>query len=97
MDAARVIEVEHLGGRVLRVVFSDGLVRELDFAGALPGVLAIIDDDDVFPNVTVDAVARTVTWPEGVDFDPDVLHGDQAPASGTGPKLLREHHREPAR
>lgn len=97
MDVARVVEVEHLGGRVLRVVFSDGLVRELDFAGALPGVLAIIDDDDVFPNVTVDAVARTVTWPEGVDFDPDVLHGDRAPASGTGPKLLREHHSEPAR
>jgi len=97
MQAARVIEVKHLGGRVLRVVFSDGLVRDLDFAGTLPGVLAIIDDDDVFPNATVDAVARTVTWPEGVDFDPDVLHGDQAPASGTGPKLLREHHRNPGR
>lgn len=82
---------------MLRVVFSDGLVRELDFAGALPGVLAIIDDDDVFPNVTIDAVARTVAWPEGVDFDPDVLHGDQTSASGTGPKVLREYHREPAR
>jgi hypothetical protein len=97
MQAARVMEVEHLGGRVLRVVFSDGLVRELDFAGTLPGALAIIDDDDVFPNVTVDVVAGTVAWPEGVDLDPDVLHGDHAPASGTGPRLLREHHREPAR
>lgn len=97
MEAARVIEVEHLGRRVLRVTFDDGLVRELDFAEALPGVLAIIDDDDVFPTVTVDRVARTVAWPAGVDFDPDVLHGDQAPARGTGPRVIREYHREPAR
>jgi hypothetical protein len=48
MDAARVTDVEHLGGRVLRVVFADGLVRELDFSGALPGVLSVIDDDAVF-------------------------------------------------
>ena len=97
MDVARVIEVEHLGGRVLRVMFSDGLVRELDFAGALPGVLAIIDDDDVFPTVTIDRVSRTVTWPAGVDLDPYVLHGDETAANGTGPRVLREYHREPAR
>jgi hypothetical protein len=97
MDAARVTDVEHLGGRVLRVVFADGLVRELDFDGALPGVLSAIDDDDVFPTVTVDPVARTISWPVGVDFDPDVLHGDQGPAAGVGPRLLREYHSEPAR
>lgn len=97
MDAARVTDVEHLGGRVLRVAFADGLVRELDFAGALPGVLSSIDDDDIFPTVTIDPVARTISWPAGVDLDPDVLHGDQPPATGTGPKLLREYPREPAR
>ena len=97
MDAARVTDVEHLGGRVLRLVFADGLVRELDFADALPGILATIDDDDAFPTVTVDPVARTISWPAGVDFDPDVLHGDQVPASGTGPRLVREYHGEPAR
>ncbi|MGD9998026.1 MAG: DUF2442 domain-containing protein [Ilumatobacteraceae bacterium] len=97
MNAARVTDVEHLGGRVLRIVFADGLVRELDFAGVLPGVLASIDDDDVFPTVTVDPVARTISWPVGVDFDPDVLHGDQDPAAGVGPRLLREYHSEPAR
>lgn len=97
MDAARVTDVDHLGGRVLRVVFADGLVRELDFSGALPGVLAVIDDDDVFPTVTVDQVARTISWPAGVDFDPDVLHGDEGSATGVGPKLLREYHGQPAR
>jgi Protein of unknown function (DUF2442) len=97
MDAARVTNVEHVGGRVLRVVFADGLIRELDFTGVLPGVLSGIDDDDVFPTARVDPVARTVSWPIGVDFDPDVLHGDHVPASGIGPKLVREYHGEPAR
>jgi hypothetical protein len=97
MDTVRVTDVEHLGGRVLRIVFADGLVRELDFEGALPGVLSAIDDDDVFPTVIVDPVARTISWSAGIDFDPDVLHGDEPPASGTGPKVLREHHGEPAR
>ncbi len=97
MDAARVTDVEHLGGRVLRVVFADGLVREFDFSGALPGVLSVIDDDAVFPTVTVDPVAGTISWPEGVDFDPDVLRGKDVPAPGTSPKLMREYHGEPAR
>lgn len=97
MGAARVTDVEHLEGRVLRVVFADGLVRELDFDGALPGVLSAIDDDEVFPTVTVDPVARTIAWTVGVDFDPDVLHGDQNSATGVGPRLLREYHGEPAR
>ena len=50
MGAARVTDVEHLGGRVLRVVFSDELVSELDIAGALPGVFAAIHDE-VLPTV----------------------------------------------
>ena len=43
-DLTRVTAVERLGARSLSITFSDGLVRELDFAGALPGVLASIDD-----------------------------------------------------
>ena len=62
---ARVTEVEHLGARTLRVVFSDGLVRELDFAGALPGVLATLDEDITFAGATVDSTAGTVCWPNG--------------------------------
>ena len=87
----RVTDVEHLGARTLRVVFSDGLVRELDFAGRLPGVLATIDDDVVFAQATVDSVAGTLCWPDGIDLDPDVLHGDQASASAVQPRLLREY------
>ena len=89
---ARVTAVEHLGARLLRITFSDGLVRELDFADALPGVLATIDDDDdVFAGVAVDAVAGTISWSTGIDLDPDVLHGDDASASVVQPHVLREY------
>jgi len=33
----RVLEVEHLGEHRLRLTFSNGLVRELDFAGVIQG------------------------------------------------------------
>ena len=88
---ARVTAVEHLGARLLRVTFSDGLVRELDFIDALPGVLATIDDDEVFAEVAVDSVAGTISWPNGIDLDPDVLHGDDASASAIQPSVTREY------
>jgi hypothetical protein len=93
----RVIKVEHLGARVLRVTFSDGLVRELDFAGALPGVLSMIDDDVAFATATVDSVAGTVCWPVGIDLDPDVLHGERESASTPSPRALREYRLQQAR
>lgn len=92
----RVTDVEHLGARTLRVTFSDGLVRELDFVGELPGILATIDDDAAFAGATVDGVAGTVCWANGVDLDPDVLHGDHAPASGVWPRLVREYRLQQA-
>ena len=42
----RIVNVQHLGVRVLRVRFDDGLSRDLDFAGTLDGVLANIDNDE---------------------------------------------------
>ena len=88
---ARVTDVKHLGRRVLRVTFSDGLVRELDFASALLGVLATVDNDAIFATATVDSVCGTVCWPNGIDLDPDVLHGDQMSASAVHPELRREY------
>jgi hypothetical protein len=88
---ARVTDVEHLDARALRVTFSDGLVRELDFTDALPGVLADLDNDETFAQVAVDSTAGTVCWPNGIDLDPDVLHGDHPSASQNAPRLLREY------
>jgi hypothetical protein len=88
--------VEHLGGRRLRLTFSDGLVRELDFSGVLVGgVFEPLNDPALFAQVSVDEVAGTIAWPNGVDLDPDVLHGDHEPASGRAPKVLAAYRLRP--
>lgn len=93
---ARVVDVEHLGELRLRVGFSDGLVRDLDFDPVLVGYLACIREAADFATVKVDEVAGTLCWPGGIDFDPDVLHGDALPATGESPTVLAERHRHKA-
>jgi hypothetical protein len=94
----RVQKADYLGGYVVRLTFSDGLIRELDLEPMIElGILEQIKDHGVFAQVAVDTVAGTIFWPTGVDLDPDVLHGDHAPATGQGPVLLVEDHlRTPA-
>jgi uncharacterized protein DUF2442 len=90
---ARVVDVEHLGEHRLRLTFSDGLVRELDFANAVQewgGVFEPLSDPAFFAQVAVDPVAGTIAWPNGVDLDPDVLHGDHEPASGRSATVLKQ-------
>jgi Protein of unknown function (DUF2442) len=94
---ARVAQVEPLGDLRLRLTFTDGLVRELDFEDALSGSLFDqLREPSYFSQVTVDPTTGTVTWPNEIDFDPDVLHGDHPPASGRGPRLISEHHQRAA-
>lgn len=95
-ELPRVVEVEHLGNLSLRLTFSDGLVRELDFDALLVGgLLEPLRDPSLFGKVKVDEIAGTICWPNGVDLDPDVLHGDHVPASGKPPSLLREYRLRP--
>jgi hypothetical protein len=94
MAMVRVSEVEVIGARVLRVVFTDGLVRELDFAACNRGVFAVLDEDATFAAVGVDPVAGTVCFPGGLDFDPDVLHGDSPAATQPQPTLIRQYRLE---
>jgi len=93
---ARVVDVEHLGDLRLRLTFTDGLVRELDFDAVLDGgVFAPLREQILFAQVSLDTVAGTIAWPNGVDLDPDVLHGDHAPASSQSPVVLKEYHLRP--
>jgi len=90
------VDVEHLGDYRLRLTFSDNLARELDFEGVLDGeVFEPLLDRAVFARVSIDTVAGTIFWPNGVDLDPDVLHGDHEPATGHGPTLVKEYHFRP--
>jgi len=88
----RIVSVEPLGGHRLRLRFSDDLVRELDFAGVLVGgVFGPLEDEATFAQASIDPIAGTICWPNGVDLDPDVLHGDHDPATGASPTLIREY------
>jgi len=60
-------------------------VHEVDLASLLQtgGVFASIrDDGELFRAVAVDREFGTIMWPGDIDLDPDVLRGDQVPASG---------------
>lgn len=90
----RVREAGVVQARVLRIVFSDGVVRELDFAPCQDGLFALLRDDEVFRAVAVDPVAGTVSFPGGIDFDTDVLRGDAEAASPQQPVLVRQYRIE---
>jgi Protein of unknown function (DUF2442) len=80
-----ITDVAPLTDRWLRLTFQDGAVHEVDLAAVLAagGVMsAIRDDDELFRAVTVDPEWGTIRWPNDVDLDPDVLRGDEAPATG---------------
>jgi hypothetical protein len=94
---ARIRQVDHLGGLALRLTFDDGLVRDLDFDPTLHGgLLEALRDTALFAQAFVDEESGTVAWPNGIDLDPDVLHGDYEPATGAGPKVLAERRLKPA-
>ena len=85
-----VESVEVPRDHVLRLTFDDGITRELEFlAGSNQGtVFAPLDDPLYFAQVKVDPENRTVAWPNGVDLDSAVLHGDFEPAGGIHFRVL---------
>jgi len=73
----RVTAVEPREDYRLRISFDDGVVSDVDFAGMLTGELGEpLRDRDYFRRVRVDPEAGTIVWPNGLDPDPLVLHGD---------------------
>lgn len=79
----RVVDVDVLPPFGLRVSFDDGVVREIDLADQLWGTMfEPLQDPAFFAQVTVDH--GTVVWPNGLDLDPLVLHGDFEPADQPG-------------
>ena len=83
---ACVCSVEPLDGFVLRLSFADGIVREVDLEDELWGPVfePLRENRELFRQVRVDDELGTIVWPNGADMDPDVLHGDHAPADMGG-------------
>jgi hypothetical protein len=73
----RIMSVEPLHGFVLRLHFTDGVVREIDVQDDLWGPMfePLKRDPELFREVAVDRELGTIVWPNGADMDPDALHG----------------------
>jgi hypothetical protein len=41
-----------------------------------------LNSNDFFALVEIDPVTKTLSWPNGIDLDAEVLHGDFDPSSG---------------
>lgn len=88
MIAAAVKTAVALEPYVVRVVFADGEVRDVDIEPLLGGpVFQSLRDPAVFSQVQVDEYAESIVWPNGADLDPDVIYGTAEPATGPAPRI----------
>jgi hypothetical protein len=70
-----VVGVAVLRDHVLRLLFDDGTVGDVDFSGETwKGVLEPLNDAAYFARVRVDPEAGTITWPDGLDLAPEPLY-----------------------
>ena len=71
----KVRAFEIAGPYRLRIEFSDGLSRTIDFGPVLEGDLyGPLRDLSLFNAVSLDREVHTLVWPNGADFDPATLH-----------------------
>lgn len=81
-----VVGVAVIRPHTIRVLFDDGVVRDVQYVPGNPSgsMLEPLEDAAYFARVRVDTEARTVVWPNGLDLAPEVLHGDHEPKNGLG-------------
>ena len=61
---------------IVRVLFGDGEIRDVDIEPLLDGpVFMPLRDRHMFEQVRVDEQTRAVAWPGGADLDTDVIYG----------------------
>lgn len=79
----RVKSVEPGEGYSLRVTFTDGKTRIIDFRKDLEGpIFAPLKDLTLFRQVKVEA--GTLVWPNGADVCPDALYYEGTPPWANG-------------
>lgn len=88
MIAPTVKTVTALAPYVVRVVFADGEVRDVDIEPLLGGaVFSALREPDAFRRVAVDELGETIVWPNGADLDPDVIYGTAVPEGEPAPRI----------
>jgi hypothetical protein len=91
----RISQAQVAGPYRLRLTFTDGISAVVDLHDDIVGrggVFLDLENPATFAAVTVDSEAGTVVWPNGVDFDPDVLYH-----RATGRPLPHQASASPAR
>lgn len=69
-----VVGTAVVGDCVLRLLFSDRTVGDVDFSSERwAGVLKPLNDPAYFAQAAVDLEAGTVVWPGGIDLAPEPL------------------------
>jgi Protein of unknown function (DUF2442) len=71
----RVRSFEIVAPYTLRVLFDDDTWQTINFRPVLAGKLyGPLRDVSLFNQVQIDPEVHTLTWPNGADFDPAMLH-----------------------
>lgn len=81
--APEIIVAAPRPNHVVRVMFADGEVRDVDVTPLLSTqAFAPLRDPAVFERVTVDQEIGTIAWPGNIDLDRDVIYAalDLGPA-----------------
>ena len=72
LHVTRILSVR---GRELRLEFTDGAIKDVDLSQELFGeVFEPLREDSFFLQVQLDPDTRTVAWPNGADFAPELLY-----------------------
>ncbi|MFQ5611285.1 MAG: DUF2442 domain-containing protein [Anaerolineae bacterium] len=87
-----VAEVTYLKEYRLRLVFDDGVIKDVDLRDELYGeVFEPLREVEFFQQVTVNPETNTIEWPNGADFAPEFLY-----EIGREVKPVRSEEVEPA-
>ena len=78
----RVKQAQYIEDYKIKIIFSNGVTKFVDFAQFLKGakhVFLPLRNVDYFKEFQVDDI--TLTWPNGADFDPELLYSMGAVAT----------------
>jgi hypothetical protein len=74
----RVTDVRVLSRYIVELTFEDGAVKVIDLEPKLWGEMfaPLLEDYEMFKQVTVDERGGTVSWPNGADLSPRMLYSE---------------------
>ena len=71
----KVLVVKCLKEYRLEITFNDGVRKEVDLHDELEGpMFALLKEQKLFRQVTVNPETNTIEWPNGADFAPEFLY-----------------------